>query len=39
MEVLPVEVPSPQRLGIRLEEPGVAPVIVPDPGKLGIRIE
>jgi hypothetical protein len=39
MEVLPVDVPSPQQLGIRLEEPAVPPIVIPDPAKLGIKGE
>lgn len=37
--VLPVEVPSPQQLGIRLEKPETSPVVVPSPETLGIKVE
>jgi hypothetical protein len=33
----PVDVPSPEQLGIRLEEPAVV-VVVPEPEKLGINL-
>jgi len=32
----PVDVPLPERLGIRLDNPAV---VVPEPAKLGIKIE
>jgi hypothetical protein len=34
---LPIEVPPPQQLGIRLEEPSPTSIVVPDPVKFGIR--
>jgi hypothetical protein len=34
-----VAVPSPEQLGIRLDEPTAPAVVIPDPVKLGIRLD
>jgi hypothetical protein len=35
--IIPVDVPSPQQLGIRLDDSIPTTVMVPDPDKLGIK--